>query len=319
MVSDVETTAVASRASLVPRAIDAYTRVFLDEKATIGARVFRALLALWTVAFFVPRLPHATELYARPVLRQSSRVWRALGDPIPPPWLATTAIVLVIVLSLVFAFTPRHARVVHVLLLVPLSFLFAVDTVMPRAYGGLAYLQWWLLFLAPYERAFDDDGALSRAPPVGTRVLQAQLALVYFFAVFSKLVDGEGWLDGRAVFHAFYSERYGRFLLSTWGIPGLLAVILSWGTILGEFFVAVALVVPRAPRVRALGLLTLVGLHVGMALTLRVSVLFHALMIAHCALFFSDAAWSRILRTDRVVRALSLFGVRARLDEGAAP
>jgi hypothetical protein len=274
--------------------VESFNRSFFRERTVVGAVAFRVALSLWTILFLAPRLPHAGEIYARPVLRQVSRPWHLLGDPVPPVWAAELAIVVAIVLCLVFAFTRRHARLVHVALLIPLSFLFAIDTVMPRAYGGLAHLQWWLLFLAPYDRAIDDDGRLMRAPPVGMRLLMLQFCAVYFFAVFSKLLDGGGWVDGSAVYNAFNSERYGRFLLSSWRMTRELAPLLSWGTIVGEGFVAVALLVPR---LRLMGILTIVFLHVGMALSLRVSPLFHVLMISHLVLFFPDAWWVRILRT----------------------
>lgn len=269
----------------------AFQSYFFGERSVVGAVAFRVALSLWTIAFFAPRFPHAGELYARPVLRQVARPWHWLGDPVPPVWLAELAIVVVIVLCLVFAFTRRHARLVHIALLIPLSFLFAIDTVMPRAYGGLAYLQWWLLFLAPYERAIDDDGRLMRAPPVGLRVLMLQFCAVYFFAVFSKLLDGGGWIDGSAVYNSFNSERYGRFLFSSWRMTRELAPFFAWGTLVGEGFVAVALLVPR---LRVYGMLTVVFLHVSMALTLRVSPHFHLLMVSHLVLFIPDPWWKRL-------------------------
>lgn len=273
------------------RATSAVDRFFFGDTVTVGVVLYRRFLALWTFLFFLPRVPHAYELYARPILRQTAKPWRMIGDPIPPLWLVHLALGVLLVLLVVMMVSSRWARLAHVALLVPLSFLFAVDTVMPRAYGGLAYFQWWLLLLAPYERAVDDDGVLAARPAVGLRLLQLQFCAVYFYAVFSKLLDGGGWVDGTAVYNAFNSVRYGKHWLSSWGITRPLAFLFAWGTILGEAFVPFGL---WARRTRGWAMLTVVGLHVSMGACLAVSLHFHFLMVGHLLLFIPASWWERV-------------------------
>jgi hypothetical protein len=214
--------------------VDAWNRFFFSEEPVVGAVAFRWWFAAWTFAYFLPRVPYAEELWARPVLRQTARQWKWIGDPMAPLWLLYLALAVLFVLLILFAIG-WHARVMHVLLVVPFYFLMAQDTVMPRAYGSIASWQWILFFFVAYDRLRDDDGAIAMRPRWGLRIVQLLFASIYFFAVFAKLVDGAGWWTGKAVHNSMASERYGNFLLSNLPLPDWLAFIYSWTTLGLEF------------------------------------------------------------------------------------
>ncbi len=271
----------------------AWSAFFFTEEPPYAAVAFRIFLSLWTLAFFIPKAPHALELFARPVLREAHPIWRWLGDPVPPLLAVQLALGALMVLLLLFAFWPRpeHRTKLHIALLLPLTWLMALDTTVPRAYGGLALLQWWLLLLAPHARLRDDAGALLTPPRFGTRILMLQFCAVYFFAVFSKLIDGDGWLDGRAIFYSVRSPRFGSFGLSAWMPPDLFtSKLIGWATLLAEALIALGL---WFGRTRALAALACIGLHLGIAVSMRVSFHFHALMIGHLVLFIPPRWWRR--------------------------
>src|SRR5690606_13154179 len=120
------------------------------------------------------------ELYCRPVLRAYSRQVAWVG--IPPLWLVQAGFILLLVALPMFAISSKP-RYWHIVVLVPLFFLHGLDALMGRAYGEIAFFQWFLLFFAPYDQLLDSDGRIVKAPISGTRILQLQWAAVYFFAV----------------------------------------------------------------------------------------------------------------------------------------
>ncbi|MFY0531453.1 hypothetical protein [Nannocystis pusilla] len=82
----------------------------------------------------------------------------------------------------------------------------------------------------------------------------------------------------------FRSSHQGQHLLSAWLslTPGL-ARMLAWSTIALELAIGFGLWFSRTRKVAALAL---VLLHAGIAASMRVSLLFHALMLLHLLLFF---------------------------------
>jgi hypothetical protein len=252
--------------------------------------LFRFGFALWSLWFWAVRLPHVFELYCRPVLRRTHAVIHWIGAPLPPVWLAQAMIGALILLILGFAFSRRPRRF-HTLLFIPLCFLYAFDPRSGGGYGGLALVVWGLLFFAPYERWHSADGGPATGPVTAQRLLMLQWASVYAFTVPSKLLDGAGWLNGEALWRALHSDHVGRFLLSEWvDIPLSACAIASLCVLAAEAFVAVGI---WFGRTRMAAMVVCVALHLGMALPLRISPLFHTLMLLHLVLFLPETTWNR--------------------------
>jgi len=248
---------------------------------TAGARGYRVLLALWTLAFFAARLPFVAEIYCRPVLRHPFFLNRWIGDPIPPPWLVTAAVVVLLALLLCFA-AGLGARRLHLPILVLIAGLYSLDLLMLRGYGILAGIQWVLLWFAPYDRPPRADAPHPTAPRWRTEILILQLASVYVITVLAKLAAGGDWFDGSAIYTSLNGERFGLFGLSAHGIGWPAAQVLGIATLGLELFIGLGLLFRRT-RPWALGALIL--LHLGLALSLRISPLFHLLILAHLPLF----------------------------------
>lgn len=263
----------------------AYREFFFAEEPIARVVLFRRGLALWTIVYLLLQLPHLEELYCRPILREG-RLDGWLGIAPPPLWLITAMMAaLLVALALVLLdVATRRAQVAVVALFLALSLL---ETSPPRAYGELAMVQWPLLLLAPV-------GPPSRvAPRWGTRLVMLQLSAVYCYAALAKLVDGPHWRTGEAIVLISRSQFYGRHLLSD-GVTvehGPLALALAWSTMAIELLVGVGLWPARTRVAAACGL---VLLHGGIAATMRISLLFHALMILHLVLFVGPPwAWRR--------------------------
>jgi len=242
---------------------------------------YRAGLCAWTAAFFLPRVPYLDELYGAWPVHQPAQPFAWLGLPVLPLVVVQLMVGALLVLLGLFAVGGgRHPRVVHAIILVLLGYLFGYDMGPLRGYGKLAAVQWGLLFFAPYDRRPDE-----RAPRWGKRLLMLQFTSVYVFTVFAKTIQGQGWTDGKTLYYSMLSPQYGQHLLSRWVTFDLTMVkVMAWLVLAGELFVGFGLWVGRT---RKLAMLACVGLHLGMALTLRVSLLFHALMLLHLVLFVS--------------------------------
>ena len=234
-----------------------------------AVRAYRVLLGLWTVALIAGRAPYAEEVYALPVLRIGVV---ATAPPIAAVYAAMVGLVIAVGLMI----AGRWPRVMSALALGCFAWLSAVEVRAPRAYVEFALVQWVLLQATTTERT-------GEAPRWGTRLLMLQFSAMYWFAAVGKLLT-PGWRTGEAVVATLHAPRYGDYLLSSWLAldAGMWPWVIAWGTIAGELFIAVGL---WWSRTRSAAIVTLVGLHLGIALTLRVSWLFHALMLVHVVLF----------------------------------
>jgi len=263
---------------------------FFSEGSCTSLVVFRVGFAMWSLWYWSVRLPHVWELFCRPVLRPSVRVAGLLGTAPPPVWLIQALIIGVLGLLLGFA-ASRRPRLFHLLLLLPVSILAILQGRNSGAYSDLALIVWWLLLLAPYARIQSEDGTLCLGPITGKRLLALQWSSVYLIAVPAKLLDGGGWLNGRGLWRALHSEHTGQFLLSAWvDLPLWLCRIASCSTLAAELFVGIAI---WFPRTRKAALVVCILLHLGMALSLRITPLFHTLMLLHLVLFVTDREWAR--------------------------
>lgn len=253
----------------------AFTRFFFADEPVATLDRFRRGLALWTGAWALVHLPHADELYCRPVLREGIYD-RWLGGP-PPPLALVAGLGLALLVGLALVLADRRAHRAQWLVLAAFAGLYVFDAGRLRAYTTLALVQWSLLVLAPAAPK------TASAPRWVARLLMLQVSAVYFFAALTKLVDGSGWRDGAAIARIFGSSRYGKHLLSSWfPAPGLWTLAAVWAVLALELFIAFGLWHRRTRLAAAAGL---VLLHLGIALTMKVSLLFHALMLLQLALF----------------------------------
>jgi hypothetical protein len=247
---------------------------FHEPAPTAPVLWFRRLLAGWTAAHVLTRVPHVEELYVREVLHDGMlRRWFAV--PPPPAWLVYLTIAGLL-LALASILADRAVRPAQLAALALFALLAGLEGATPRAYVELALIQWSLLQFAPVRD--------TTAPPWPTRLLALQFASVYLFAALAKLSEGPGWRSGEALTRMFGSPHYGDYLLSPWlaqlGPPAPL--LLAWAVIAAELLIGLG---PWSARTRPWALATAVLLHLGMATTLRISLLFHALMLLHLVLF----------------------------------
>jgi hypothetical protein len=229
---------------------------------------FRRLLCAWTVVYLGARLPHVEELYCRPVLREG--LLPALAVP-PPPSLLVTALFAAALLALVPLALGRRERLAWAVFFPAYLAIFVLDPMMPRGYGTLSVVQW---------------GILGLPPAVAATLLRLQWSSVYLFTVVAKLAAG-GWWDGTALWVSLRNDRYGDFLLSGGGVSRGLALALSWGALALEVFAPIG---AWWPRTRGAAAAACVALHLGILLTMRISPLFHALMVIHLPLFFGEGS-----------------------------
>jgi hypothetical protein len=270
-------------------------RFWFAEEPVLPIWLFRAGLCAWTAAFFLPRLPYLEELYGPWPVHTPAEPLALIGPVVLPLW-AVTLLVGAVLVGLVLFAGGRWPRAVHLLLLPALGYLVAYDFTAVRGYGKLAVIQWGLLWFAAYQRPWHDE-----APVWGKRIIMLQFSSVYVFTVFAKTIDGAGWLDGTTLYWSMLSPTYGQHLLSDWlPITPTLAMLMSWAVLSGELVVGFGL---WFRRTRGLAMLACVGLHLGMALTLRVSLLFHALMLLHLLLFVPADRWRVLLSRRQPSRA----------------
>jgi hypothetical protein len=268
----------------------AWNRFFFTLEPVYAAVYFRVFLSLWTIAFFVPRLPYLEELYTARAIHTPHPLLALVGVPLLPLWAVWCVVLSLFACLAAFAMGVRP-RAMHVVILAHLAYLFGFDISILRGYGELAFYQWLLLWCMPYERLYDERGEVIRAPRWGTRLAMMQFCLVYLFTIGAKTIGGDGWLDGRTLYYTLRGHDYGSFLLSAW-LPISLgaARILGWATLASETFIGLGL---WNRLTRPFAMLVCFGMHLGMALSLRVAVLFHLLMVGHLALFLPAEAWAR--------------------------
>lgn len=279
-----EATEAASAGQRLQARWDAF---FFAEESVLPAVLWRVALSVWTIGFFLPRLPYLDELYTELAVHTPHPLLELLvGVPLLPLWAVWLVVLSCLTCLTLFAagFQPRR---MHLLILLHLCYLFGFDISILRGYGELAFYQWLLLWLMPYDRCFDLAGRVIRAPRWGTQLARLQFSLVYAFTVGAKLIGGEGWTDGRTLYLALKGHDYGQFLLSAlFPVSKEMAMVMGWMTLLAELFVAIGL---WHDKTRRAAMWTCFLLHLGMASMLRVSVLFPLLMWSHLLLFTTPA------------------------------
>jgi hypothetical protein len=166
------------------------------------------------------------------------------------------------------------------------------------------------LMLAPSGAALSVDRWLAARPRFWEfprrslwplRLIQVQVSLLYFFAVWAK-VRGETWNDGTAVSYAFRIEDLERFPVPAFVTDSLLLVnLMTYGTLAVELAVAILVWNGRLrPWVLLLGVL----LHLGIDYAVRVGFFSYAALVAYIAFLPPEtvSAWVYRLR-DRMARS----------------
>jgi hypothetical protein len=133
------------------------------------------------------------------------------------------------------------------------------------------------------------------------RLIQVQVSLLYFFAVWAKL-RGETWNDGTAVSYAFRIEDIERFPVPGFVTDSLVLVnLLTYGTLAVEL--ALAILVWNG-KLRPWVLLLGVGLHLGIDYAVRVGFFSYAALVAYIAFLPPETVRSWVYRLrDRAARS----------------
>jgi predicted DCC family thiol-disulfide oxidoreductase YuxK len=289
--------------------------------------VFRVGLALLMLVDLVRRFPHVRDFYTNAGLLPNHTVlWRpqvprlfsvffpaSLGHEV---WILF-ALGLFCYLCLLVGWRTRVFQVV--------SFLFATSLhnrdVFTENWGSVAMgaLMAWAIFL-PTGRRFSVDALLAslrarrdetpadlvpeRLPPPDERPFVSlaalgillQLAAIYWFNFAHK--SGQTWRDGTAIHYVLWQER----IITTFGLwarehaPLALWKALTHGTLVIESAAPFLILAPVFKDwTRALAILALGGLHVGIALLVNVGI-FSWAMMAYYPLLLTEGHWRLLAR-----------------------
>jgi hypothetical protein len=170
----------------------------------------------------------------------------------------------------------------------------------------LATMLLWSLFL-PMGKRFSLDALLTKpeplrdslgqccAPTLAALAIIAQIGLIYFFTASAKY--GETWKDGTALYYALNQDQITR-PLGLWVASQPLPLIkaLTWATLSLEFAALPLILAPVAqPWLRRFAMVSLGGLHLGIALTTTFG-FFSATMISTYALLLLPDDWALFSR-----------------------
>lgn len=255
-------------------------------RSILGLTLYRQFLAVWTIAFYVPRLPYVEELYARDWFRL------ALFDlPAPPLGVAWGVVLVTLVACAVVILRPR-LRAATVIVALGIAIVSTFDVHAGRAYGPISLIQWALLIILPHEVPLTVSCEAVRRPAWESWLPAMQLGSIYAFTVGAKAIGGWGWWDGVTVQRALTHPLWGQGLLFGEGLPQEAAVAAGITTLVVELFIGLAFIFRRALVPASI---LLVGLHLGLVLTMRVSPLFHTLMAGHLLLLVQEprTIWRR--------------------------
>lgn len=295
------------------RALDSWDRFWFRDVETSTLALFRIAFAVVTLAWTVSLAPALYSLFGDdgvlPGYPDDGRgAWGLLQiDSSAAAVTALYLLLLVGVLCLAVGFKTRVAAVVVFVCLV--SFARRDPWVLNSGDLLIIVLSFYLM-LAPSGEALSVDRWLRarsrfwefpRRSLWPLRLIQVQVSLLYFFAVWAKL-RGETWNDGTAVSYAFRIEDLERF-----PVPGfvtdslLLANVLTYGTLAVEL--ALALLVWNG-KLRPWVLLLGVGLHLGIDYAVRVGFFSYAALVAYVAFIPPETASAWVLRLrDRAARS----------------
>lgn len=129
--------------------------------------------------------------------------------------------------------------------------------------------------------------AYSKIDPIGMRCAQIQVALIYIGAALAKI--GGHWFDGTAIYLTLQSPTFSR-PVAGWLLQfPRLCFAMTIATLLTEAGFAILVFSPVKNRIcRALGLISGVALHVGIALLMRVGQFSPVMIVSYFSFLRSD-------------------------------
>lgn len=183
------------------------------------------------------------------------------------------------------------------------------------AQGGDTYTRcmlFWGMF-TPLGARFSLDRRLAGGTPVLARTYSAatvallmQVVFLYIFTALWK--HGDTWLQGDALYYTLYRDQHvHRFSLWLREAPLWALKFGTWFTLVTEVLGPMLLFQPR-PAGRVIALVALIGLHIGIFLTVRVGT-FSFVCVACLLLFLPPRVWDLVPR----------FAVSDAVADGAAP
>ena len=112
-------------------------------------------------------------------------------------------------------------------------------------HGGDTFLRvvGFFLIFAPAGAAFSIDcllraGQVKEYGPWAQRMIQIQLALLYFSAFWSK-AQGDPWVQGTALFYVYHLDEFHRFPLPSWFLQPIVLKVGCWAALALEFSLGV--------------------------------------------------------------------------------
>lgn len=295
------------------RAVEMWERFWFREEETSTLGVFRIAFAVIVFAWTISLAPALYSFYADDGILPAhpdggSGTWGLFQiDSSPATVTILYLLLLVGAFCLGFGFKTRLAAVIVFVCLV--SFARRNPWVLNSG-DLLIFVLGFYLMLAPSGAALSVDRWLEtksrfwefpRRSLWPVRLIQVQVSLLYFFAVWEKL-RGETWNDGTAVSYAFRLEDLERFPVPAFVTDSLLLVnLLTYGTLAIELALAI-LVWNR--KLRPWVLLLGVMLHLGIGYAVRVGFFSYAAVVGYIAFLppATVSAWLYRLR-DRTARS----------------
>jgi len=119
------------------------------------------------------------------------------------------------------------------------------------------------------------------------RLLQINILLIYVISLPNKLADDVAWWDGTAIYWSMMSDSWSRWPWPGLFYGGLLSPILTYGTILVEGLFPLLV---WFKKTRAMALLAIAGLHLGIAICLQNVTFFSIAMVCSFWLFVPAAS-----------------------------
>jgi hypothetical protein len=297
----------------VTRALDTWERFWFRDVETSTLALFRIAFAVVVLAWTVSLAPALYSFFADdgilPGHPDGGRGAWGLLELNSSAAAVTTLYLLLLAgaICLAFGFKTRLAAVVVFVCLV--SFARRDPWVLNSGDLLIVVLAFYLM-LAPSGAALSVDRWLRarrrfwefpRRSLWPLRLIQVQVSLLYFFAVWAKL-RGATWNDGTAVSYALRIEDLERFPVPGFVTDSLLLVnLLTYGTLVVEL--ALAILVWNG-KLRPWVLLLGVTLHLGIDYAVRVGFFSYAALVAYVAFVTPETASTWVYRLrDRTARS----------------
>ena len=130
-----------------------------------------------------------------------------------------------------------------------------------------------------HRRAASADTVTSQWAFACTRLIQIQMAALFFYSALSK-VDGTMWQDGSALWYAIHNNEIAVFPPDFFAAHFWVGQVLTWATVVFEF-AYVILIWPKATR--AITLLGAILLHLGIVVIMGMPYFGFAMIVGHMA------------------------------------